>query len=164
MNIKVRQANTADLKRISEIDEKCFSKPWGISTFEADLDDEMKALWVAEADGKIAGYLDAFVLATCDGEVLRIATDPEFRRNKVAHNLLNFMLCYLNLNASPRIILEVRADNEAAIALYKSFGFNEDGIRPKYYDNSVDAVLMSRVVSIDTRVLQLDIEDGLYDK
>ena len=163
MNIKVRSAEKKDLDRILEIDSASFSHPWSRETFLADIDDDLKALWVAEADGVVAGYLDAFVMTTVDGEILRIATDPAFRQKMIAHNLVNFMLCYCNLIASPKILLEVREDNVPAIALYKSFGFAEDGRRAKYYDNSVDAILMSRVVSIETRNIQLDIEDGLYD-
>ena len=163
MNIKVRSAEEKDIDRILEIDSASFSHPWSRDTFLADMDDDLKALWVAEADGTVAGYLDAFVMTTVDGEVLRIATHPDFRKQKIAHNLLNFMLCYCNLIASPKILLEVREDNAPAIALYKSFDFTEDGRRTKYYDNTTDAILMSRVVSIETRNLQLDIEDGLYD-
>ena len=163
MNIKVRSAETKDIERIMEIDAVSFPNPWKRETFEADMDDELKALWVAEADGAVAGYLDAFVIPTVESEILRIAVHPDFRQQKIAHNLVNFMLCYCNLIASPKALLEVREDNAPAIALYKSFNFGEDGRRPKYYDNTTDAILMSRIVSIETRNLQLDIEDGLYD-
>lgn len=163
MDIKVRQAKKEDIDRICEIDRRSFDHLWGRGVFEADLEDEMKALWVAEADGKILGYLDAFVLPSCNGEVLRIAADPEFRRQKVAHNLLNFMICYCNLIAAEKVLLEVNSENHAAIALYESFGFSEDGRREKYYDGKFDAILMSRTVSLDSRILQLDIEDGMYD-
>lgn len=163
MDIKVRSAEEKDIEKIMEIDSAAFSHPWSKETFLSDMDDDLKALWVAEADGTVAGYLDAFVMPTVDGEILRIASHPDFKRKKIAHNLVNFMLCYCNLIASPKILLEVREDNEPAIALYKSFNFEEDGRRAKYYDNTVDAILMSRVVSIETRNMQLDIEDGLYD-
>lgn len=163
MDIKVRQAKKEDIDRICEIDRKSFNHLWARGTFEADLEDEMKAIWVAESDGKILGYLDAFVLPSVNGEILRIATDPEYRKQRVAHNLLNFMLCYCNLIAAEKMLLEVNSENEAAIALYKSFDFKEDGRREKYYDGKYDAILMSRTVSLESRVLQLDIEDGLYD-
>ena len=41
--------------------------------------------------------------------------------------------------------LEVRSSNVAARALYKSLGFSETGLRPKYYvtpDGREDAILM----------------------
>ena len=42
--------------------------------------------------------------------------------------------------------LEVRSSNVAARALYKSLGFSETGLRPKYYatpDGREDAILMT---------------------
>ena len=40
--------------------------------------------------------------------------------------------------------LEVRASNEPAISLYKSFGFSEVGVRKKYYENTEDALLLTK--------------------
>ena len=43
------------------------------------------------------------------------------------------------------LFLEVRASNEAAISLYRAFGFNPVGTRKNYYKNpSEDACLMAR--------------------
>ncbi|HEX7597469.1 MAG TPA: ribosomal-protein-alanine N-acetyltransferase, partial [Polyangia bacterium] len=39
--------------------------------------------------------------------------------------------------------LEVRRSNEAALGLYRRFGFVEVGMRPRYYeDNDEDAIVM----------------------
>jgi len=156
MEIKVRQATTKDLDRIADIEQLCFDKPWTRDSLEKSLDDEMNAMWVAETKDGIAGYLLAFCAVSINAEIYRIATDPKFRRNKVAHNLLNFMLCYCNLQANEKILLDVNVNNKAAISLYKSFNFEEDGIRPKYYDGKDDALLMSRTVSIETKPLNLE--------
>jgi len=156
MDIKVRQATSKDLNRIAEIEILCFDKPWTRESLEKSFDDEMNAMWVAETKEGIAGYLLAFCMTAVNAEVYRIATDPKFRRNKVAHNLINFMFCYCNLLAIQKILLDVNVNNAPAIALYKSFNFEEDGIRPKYYDNKDDALLMSRTVSIETKPLNLD--------
>ena len=48
--------------------------------------------------------------------------------------------------------LEVRSSNVAARALYKSLGFSEAGLRPKYYatpDGREDAILMTRTLNHD---------------
>ena len=42
------------------------------------------------------------------------------------------------------LTLEVRKSNISAISLYKSFGFCEVGVRKKYYENTEDAVLMTK--------------------
>ena len=43
------------------------------------------------------------------------------------------------------ISLEVRKSNEPAIALYKSFGFEQNGLRKNYYKNPTeDALIMTK--------------------
>lgn len=156
MDIKVRQAYEEDLDRILEIERRSFSDPWSRDSFERNMENELNVVWVAELGGVVAGYLAAFVVPTVDAEILRIATAPEYRRERVAHNLVNFMLCYCNLIASARIKLEVRADNVPAIALYKSFKFAKDGVRKNYYDGEIDAILMSRIVSVENVIMELE--------
>jgi ribosomal-protein-alanine N-acetyltransferase len=46
-----------------------------------------------------------------------------------------------------RMVLEVRASNEAAISLYRKMGFSDIGLRRDYYpaeDGREDAILMGR--------------------
>lgn len=156
MNIKVRAATIKDLDRIAEIESLCFEHPWTKDALEKSLDDEMNCMWVADTEDGVGAYLLAFCTPTLDAEIYRVATDPKFRRNKLAHNLINFMFCYCNLIACEKILLDVNVNNTSAIALYKSFNFLEDGIRPKYYDNKDDALLMSRIVTLEMKPLDLD--------
>ena len=47
------------------------------------------------------------------------------------------------------VFLEVRADNDVARALYDSLGFEELGVRPKYYQpDGVDAVVMRLTLAV----------------
>jgi len=157
-DIKVRIAKESDADRIVEIEKLCFHKPWTKAMIEGDLDNEMENVWVAEIDGKVVGYSIVWVIPTVNAELNRIGTDPAYRRQGVAHNLINYMLNYCNLIAVEKVLLEVRDGNTAAIELYKSFDFEVDGRRPKYYDGKDDAILMSRTVTIEGKNLQLEIE------
>ena len=156
MDIKIRQATIEDLDRIVEIENQSFDHPWTKEMIEDCFDNEMNAVWVADTPSGIAGFLIAFCLPTVNAEIYDIAVAPEYRRNRVAHNLINYMLCYCNLLMIEKILLEVNVNNASARALYKSFDFVEDGIRPKYYDGKDDAVLMSRTVSIEMKPLAED--------
>lgn len=154
MEIKVRQAEEKDIDRIFEIEKLSFSHPWTKEMLSDSLDNEMNAIWVADTKDGIAGFLIAFCIPTVNAEICDIAVDPAFRRQKVAHNLINFMLCYCNLIAAEKVLLEVNVNNSNAIALYKSFDFVEDGIRPKYYEGKEDALLMSRVVTLEMKPIE----------
>jgi ribosomal-protein-alanine N-acetyltransferase len=55
-----------------------------------------------------------------------------------------------------RLTLEVRAGNEAAQALYRGFGFDVVGRRPRYYtDDGEDALVMSTPPLSDPPMLDL---------
>jgi ribosomal-protein-alanine N-acetyltransferase len=76
--------------------------------------------------------------------VATIATHPEFRRQGIGKTLLTHALKSAREEGVVRSFLEVRASNQAAIEMYKSFGFIEDGRRKEYYkDNHEDAILMT---------------------
>ena len=46
--------------------------------------------------------------------------------------------------------LEVRSSNEAAIELYKTFGFRPVAIRKKYYHNEDALVMMADIVPVNS--------------
>ncbi|PWH12201.1 MAG: ribosomal-protein-alanine N-acetyltransferase [Anaerolineae bacterium] len=78
-----------------------------------------------------------------EGEIANVAVHPQFWRQGVGRALLQTALHQAALLGLKRILLEVRASNQPAQHLYRSFGFIEDGRRPRYYSNGEDAILMS---------------------
>ncbi|WP_379543793.1 ribosomal protein S18-alanine N-acetyltransferase [Psychrobacter sp. R86515] len=79
-------------------------------------------------------------------EVLRIGTDPEHQRQGIASQVLNRLHELLQFNQVDSLLLEVRADNTAAIALYEQQAFNIIHKRKGYYKMphkpAVDALIM----------------------
>jgi ribosomal-protein-alanine N-acetyltransferase len=79
-----------------------------------------------------------------EAHIATIATHPEFRRRGIGRDLLVHALREAVQEGAQRVFLEVRAGNEAALAMYHRMGFAEDGRRSRYYkDNGEDAILMS---------------------
>jgi len=98
--------------------------------------------WSAELDGCVAGILIGRVAAD-EFEILNLAVGPACRRRGVATQLVRAALDYARNAGASQTYLEVRASNEAAIALYARFGFRACGRRPNYYLNPAeDAVLL----------------------
>lgn len=99
------------------------------------------------------GALNAFLLCQIvidTADLLIVATDPACQRQGCARCLMTGLLSRLGERGTERLTLEVAADNPAAIALYDSMEFSEDGRRPGYYARGnlkVDGILMSRRVS-----------------
>ena len=105
-------------------------------------------LWAARsAEGQPpAGFLLAWWLAG-ELEIQTVAVDPSRRRGGVGAALVAAALAEARTLRCERLLLEVRASNEAALALYRRAGFSEDGRRRGYYSEPTeDAVLMSRTL------------------
>jgi ribosomal-protein-alanine N-acetyltransferase len=75
-------------------------------------------------------------------EVHTIGVAPAYQGRGIGRRLLNELLRFADGGA---VYLEVRTDNEAAIALYRSAGFVNVGLRRRYYRVSgADAYTMRR--------------------
>lgn len=75
-------------------------------------------------------------------ELHRIVVDPAYRRNGVGDALLTAGTAAALAAEAEEMLLEVRADNTAAVNLYARHGFREIARRSGYYGAGVDAVIM----------------------
>ncbi|MBL6634527.1 MAG: GNAT family N-acetyltransferase, partial [Thermoleophilia bacterium] len=67
------------------------------------------------------------------------------RRRGIGGLLVDSVIAHLHERPYDRYTLEVRVSNDAAIRLYRSRGFVDAGVRPRYYsDNQEDALIMWR--------------------
>jgi len=76
------------------------------------------------------------------GHLMNLAVDPLFRRQGIGSILLQRGLEYLRSLGAKTCELEVRVNNEEAIALYEKFGFGIKETIKNYYRNGDDAYLM----------------------
>ncbi len=138
-----------DLQEVLAIESLSFSEPWTEEMFLHELpSDGISHVLVARTDegsgARIAGFLCAWVVG---GElhINNLAVHPGYRRRGVASQLLEEMLCRAKALGATAGYLEVRASNEAAIALYQRYGFKEVGRRRNYYDHPrEDGTLMRK--------------------
>ncbi len=76
--------------------------------------------------------------------IANLAVHPAFRRQGLGRALLRHALEAARRSGMTSALLEVRAGNAAALALYRAFGFEVVGRRKGYYqDNREDALLMT---------------------
>ena len=138
----VIKAINADFPRtvfddLSALDKICVGADgWSAQDF---LDEAAKegGIVLAAFDGaRIIGAVAGFT-ASDTGEILTVATAPEYRRKGIARKLLTE---FFNLipDETETIALEVRQSNTAAIALYESFGFEKAGVRKRFYRDPVE--------------------------
>ena len=70
--------------------------------------------------------------------LLNITVSPKLRRLGIGVKMMNAIEGVAAQQNMPRIILEVRPSNTAALQLYQSLGYEQIGLRKNYYP--VDAV------------------------
>ncbi len=96
-----------------------------------------------EPGPRLLGYA-AFRTVLDESELLRVAVAPASRRSGLGRTLVESGLREAARRGAARCLLEVRSDNAAAIALYRSLGFAACGERAGYYPDGRDALLMAR--------------------
>jgi ribosomal-protein-alanine N-acetyltransferase len=137
-----------DVDQVHEIERLSFSTPWPAYAFEQELTGNRLARYIvaraAEPGGeRIVGFAGIWLMVD-EAHITTFGVHPDWRRRGVGRRLLLRLAdLALELEAA-RMTLEVRVGNEAAQALYRSFGFQVTGRRPRYYsDDGEDAYVMS---------------------
>lgn len=100
--------------------------------------------------GDLAGYAGVRVDPAPGGhaDIQTIAILPQHRGVGLGTHVLAALLEYAEEKGAIDVFLDVRADNEAALALYASAGFERIDTRVGYYQpDGIDAVVMRRVLA-----------------
>ncbi len=127
---------------LAELDHACFDAAWSKEHYASLLSNPAVRAWVlAGVAGTPAGLL-CFVVAGGEAEVYRIGVHPSQRRQGLGACLLDALLDTARRQAWDAVLLEVRAGNGPARALYRRAAMREAGRRSGYYtDPRDDAVL-----------------------
>ena len=129
--------------QIAGLEALCFSDPWPEQSIASELDNPL-SLWLVTLDGdRVVAYVGSqSVLGEAD--VMNVAVDPAYRRQGLAKALFSALQQALQAKEVYSLTLEVRASNEAAIALYAALGFTQVGRRPNYYHKPKEDALILR--------------------
>ena len=144
-----------DLVEVCQIEEMSDLSAWGWDAYYNELRSGLETIMlVARADSAfhgigLAGFIVARLIAG-EMHVNNVAVRPEFRRTGIGLRLLESTLANARKAGAEVAQLEVRAGNEAALALYGLCGFQFVGRRKNYYRQPTeDALLMSLSLSDD---------------
>lgn len=136
-----------DAKRCAELEAVLFpgDDPWPAVAFNRELAAQHNHYVGARVAGTLVGYAGISRLGRkppFEYEVHTIGVEPAYQGRGIGRRLLDDLLAFADGGV---VYLEVRTDNEAAIALYRSAGFEQIGLRRRYYRVSgADAYTMRR--------------------
>jgi [ribosomal protein S18]-alanine N-acetyltransferase len=137
-------ASSGMVSDILRLEEACFSAPWTRKMLEAELSGNPFAHFLVARDGAgaVVGY-HCFWIVFEELRLMNLAVCESRRRQGLARRLVIEALRTGLSQAATRAVLEVRASNDAALALYRQLGFAPVSTRRQYYTNPIeDAVLM----------------------
>ena len=132
-----------DILKISELEKECFSDPWTYRMFVEGFSSKLFYGVCAVEDGEIVGYACETVLFE-NAEVDNIAVAESCRRRGVGKKLLKKLETEAKERGARVILLEVRVSNAPAMTIYLKEGFKGIYVRPRYYPDGEDAVVMQK--------------------
>jgi len=132
------------LPAVFAMEEALFAgEEWSRDQFYSELAlmPESRMYWVALHDKRVIGYFGEMIVDDF-ADIATVAIAPEFRRRGIATRMIDIMIAEAVRRGATRMLLEVRVDNTAAIALYKKYGFDFIAERPNYYGPGISAYVM----------------------
>lgn len=133
-----------DIAAVLEIERLSFSAPWPAFAFEQELTANRLAHYRVARLGERVVAFGGIWLMVDEAHITTFGVHPDHRRRGVGRRLLLQLADVAMELGSARMTLEVRVSNEAAQALYRSFGFVVTGRRVAYYsDDGEDALVMT---------------------
>ena len=141
--VALRDLTEADLDWVAEREREIFGRSaWSASLIRDDFLHGFSRWRGVELDGALAGYAvygfegDAFHL-------MNLAVAPWARRRGLARAVMDDFLAEARRMGAPDAWLEVATTNAGALALYRSHGFEDVRVRPRYYQpEGLDALVM----------------------
>ncbi|MEZ5185230.1 MAG: ribosomal protein S18-alanine N-acetyltransferase [Candidatus Nanopelagicales bacterium] len=143
MKAMIRPMKWWDLERVIGIERRVFSATaWPPESFWGELARDDRYYVVAgRTEEDVRAYAGLWLMPP-DADVQTIAVAPGAQGQGLGRQLLDHLVHHARAQRCRRMHLEVKADNEAAIALYRGRGFDQVRLRARYYPDFSDALVM----------------------
>jgi len=129
------------LRGVLAIEERTSSTPWSLGLFLAEARREERTYLVARSGHRVVGFAGMLYVLS-DGHITTVAVDPDQQGGRIGTRLLLVLMRRAIERGAEAVTLEVRASNDPALALYRSFGFAPAGVRKGYYRDPVEDALV----------------------
>jgi ribosomal-protein-alanine N-acetyltransferase len=133
----------ADIDAVAALEAASFTNPWPRDQLVWELrnSDVTRVFVLRNPRGLIVGFCLCWVIFD-ELHINTLAVAPELRRQGMATLLMQHVLAETAKEGARKATLEVRASNEAALALYERLGFRVTATRPGYYTNPQEDALI----------------------
>lgn len=137
----IAPARRDDLPAIMDLERAGFiaAEAWSERSWQSELVADGRRVLTARAH-RLLGVIT--LQSDREAELLRLVVAPAARRQGVGAALVRAGVEAVGFAGARAVLLEVRWDNEAAIALYQRLGFEQLAARSNYYGPGVDALIL----------------------
>lgn len=142
--METRELGIEDLNLVMPLERELFGdEAWLEKTMAAELQNP-NTHYVGIFDSGLIGYAGlSAVPASFSSDVQTIGVQGASRGSGLGRRLMQLLFDRALALGSEQLLLEVRADNQGAIGLYRSMNFEQIDLRKRYYQPSgVDALVM----------------------
>ena len=149
----IRLATEDDLEGIMHIERACFREDrFDVGTVRTFLRRKDSFIIVAVDDGEVVGA----AMCVCSkrlarGRIASVAVLEEHRKMGTGAVLLEASEGELRIRGIGTAVLEVDVDNESAVKLYTSHGYEVKGTMKDYYSRGRDAFYMEKDIAMRGR-------------
>jgi ribosomal-protein-alanine N-acetyltransferase len=141
-HVRIGPLRRRHLRQVMKIEHQVYPRPWTPGIFTSELAQRDTRCYLAARVGlSIVGYCGTLYSAD-DAHITNIAVDPKWHRHKIGTRLLVASIRHSIGRGAKNLTLEVRVSNVGAQQMYRQFGMAPAGVRPNYYENVEDAIVM----------------------
>lgn len=148
MQLEITKMELYDLEQISDRLKEEFDDFWTVNTLKQEIENKtgLNSYYiVAKQNSEIVGFAGAINIID-EINIMNIVVRKDKRKLGIGSALLENIFEIAKKLQAKTITLEVNEKNTCAINLYKKYGFKQVGLRKKYYNNTDDAILMTKLI------------------
>ncbi len=143
-NLELSEMTLLDLETIQDILISDFDDFWSVNTLKSELQNPNSKYIVARFDNTIVGF-GGIWKAVDDIHITDIVVKKAQRNNGIGSAILSKLIEISKFDKNIKsLTLEVNSNNTTAQKLYEKFDFKKVGLRKKYYNNTDDAIIMTK--------------------
>ena len=139
--INFRKMQVEDIPCVAELEQRSFHDAWTADMLGDELEMSLTHYLLMEQEGQLLGYAGYWLVAG-EAQITRVAVFPEQRGQGLGIVLTQELLKDAFGLGAEAVTLEVRESNIPAQKTYEHVGFKNAGIRPHYYENRENAIIM----------------------
>ena len=144
---RVREMTIADLDAVMQIEGQIYEFPWTPGNFRDAINSQYDA-WIFTSEHRVIGYAVIMWLPD-EVHLLNLSVAADRQGCGLGREILDWLVSDTRQRGAGSMLLEVRPSNDVARSLYASSGFEQIGLRKRYYPSHgphrEDALVLRKV-------------------